>query len=165
MQETTQIPTAESEATDGLTAAALRSEAWAGEPFLREGEDPAQVLAAGTSRRRALDDAIAEIEAGLRKPSPQWKVEYGLMLGLERVLAEQPPHLASGTELRRHQVDALAGMLTELISAHERHPNGVAMDEAAPEVEEEEDEPVEDSAEDVLETPEDDHEVEHAWTG
>ena len=53
MQETTQIPTAESEATDGLTAAALRAEAWAGEPFLREGEDPAQVLAPGTSRRRA----------------------------------------------------------------------------------------------------------------
>ena len=42
------------------------------------------------------------------------------MLGLERVLAEEKPHLASGTELRRHQVDALAGMLTELIAAHER---------------------------------------------
>src|SRR5205814_2812861 len=124
MQETTQIPTAVSEATDGLTAAALRAEAWAGEPFLREGEDLARVLAPGTSRRRALDDAIAEIEAGRGKPSPQWKVEYALMLGLERVLAEQPPHLASGTELRRHQVDALAGMLTELISAHEQHPNG-----------------------------------------
>ena len=107
MQETTQIPTAVSEATDGLTAAALRAEAWAGEPFLRAGEDPAQVLAPGTSRRRALDDAIAEIEAGLRKPSSPWKVEYGLMLGLERVLAEQPAHLASGTELRRHQVDEI----------------------------------------------------------
>src|SRR5438067_10783 len=162
MQETTQIPTAESEATDGLTAAALRAEAWAGEPFLREGEDPAQVLAPGTSRRRALDDAIAEIESGRRKPSPQWKVEYALMLGLERVLAEQPPHLASGTELRRHQVDALAGMLTELISAHERHPNGngVALDEAVDE--EEEDEPVEESVEDALDEPEADS---GAWTG
>ena len=39
------------------------------------------------------------------------------MLGLERVLAERPPRTASGTELRRHQVDALAGMLTELIAA------------------------------------------------
>src|SRR5437867_949547 len=126
MQEIKEQPTAPSEATNGLSADALRAEAWAGEPFLREGEDPAQVLAPGTSRRRALDDAIAEIESGRRKPSPQWKVEYALMLGLERVLAEQPPHLASGTELRRHQVDALAGMLTELISAHERHPNGNA---------------------------------------
>src|SRR5438067_1810011 len=162
MQETTQIPTAESEATDGLTAAALRAEAWAGEPFLREGEAPAQVLAPGTSRRRALDDAIAEIEAGRRKPSPQWKVEYALMLGLERVLAEQPPHLASGTELRRHQVDALAGMLTELISAHEQHPNGngVALEEAVDE--EEEEEPIEESAEDALEEPEAES---GAWTG
>src|SRR5437870_7313132 len=154
MQETTQIPTAESEATDGLTAAALRAEAWAGEPFLREGEDPAQALAAGTSRRRALDDAIAEIDAGARGPSPQWKVQYGLMLGLERVLAEQPPHLASGTELRRHQVDALAGMLTELISAHERHANGngAVLEEAVEE--EEDDEPAEDSSEASLDEPE-----------
>ncbi len=162
MQETTQIPTAESEATDGLTAAALRAEAWAGEPFLREGEDPARVLAPGTSRRRALDDALAEIEAGLRKPSPQWKVEYGLMLGLERVLAEQPPRLASGTELRRHQVDALAGMLTELISAHERHANGngAVIEEVVEE--EEEDEPAEDSTEDALEEPEPES---TEWTG
>jgi ribonuclease E len=163
MQETTQIPTAESEATDGLTAAALRAEAWAGEPFLREGEDPGRVLAPGTSRRRALDDAIAEIQAGHRKPSSQWKVEYGLMLGLERVLAEQPPHLASGTELRRHQVDALAGMLTELISSHEQHVNGngngAALEEAAEE--EEEDEPTEDSSEDALE----EQEPETGWTG
>jgi ribonuclease E len=162
MQETTQIPTTESEATDGLTAAALRAEAWAGEPFLREGEDPAQVLAPGTSRRRALDDAIAEIEAGHDKPSPQWKVEYGLMLGLERVLAEQPSHLASGTELRRHQVDALAGMLTELISSHEQHVNGngAVLEEAIED--EEDDEPAEESTEDALEEPE----VESgAWTG
>ncbi len=48
------------------------------------------------------------------------------MLGLERVLSEDSPHLASGTELRRHQIDALAGMLTELISHEEQpaEPNG-----------------------------------------
>jgi ribonuclease E len=156
MQETKDQPTTTSEATNGLTADALRAEAWAGEPFLREGEDPARVLAPGTSRRRALDDALAEIEAGQRTPSSGWKVEYGLMLGLERVLAEDRPHLASGTELRRHQVDALAGMLTELIAAHEREAepngngngNGTAVAEV---VEEDEDvEPTEDSTEDVL---------------
>src|SRR5439155_9293317 len=164
MQETTQIPTAESEATDGLTAAALRAEAWAGEPFLREGEDPAQVLAPGTSRRRALDDALAEIEAGLRTPSPQWKVRFALMLGLERVLAEQPPHLASGTELRRHQVDALAGMLTQLIASHEQHQNGNGngvspVEEAvAADEDEDDDEAGEDTGEDVEdESP--------GWTG
>ncbi len=153
MQETKDQPTTTSEATNGLTADALRAEAWAGEPFLREGEDPARVLAPGTSRRRALDDALAEIEAGQRTPSSGWKVEYGLMLGLERVLAEDRPHLASGTELRRHQVDALAGMLTELIAAHEREaePNGNGNGNGTAVVEEDEDvEPTEDSTEDVL---------------
>ncbi len=157
MQEIKEQPTAASEATDGLVASALRAEAWAGEPFLREGEDPAQALAPETSRRRALDDAIAEIDSGGRTPSPAWRVRYGLMLGLERVLAEPRPHLASGTELRRHQVDALAGMLTELIASHEKNAalngNGAAT-EAAPE--EEEPEPEEDSAEDVLDEEEED---------
>jgi ribonuclease E len=158
MQNITEQPTKASEATDGLAAAALRAEAWAGEPFLREGEEPAKVLAPGTSRRRALDDALAEIEAGQRTPSRGWRVEYGLMLGLERVLAEERPHLASGTELRRHQVDALAGMLTELIASHEKEagPNGNGV---VAEAIEEEDEPAEDSTEDVLdEEPEADEE-------
>jgi superfamily II DNA or RNA helicase len=107
-----------------LRADALRAEAWAGEPFLRTDEDPEAVLAPGTARRRALDDALAEIEAGNTTPSSEWKVRYALMLGLERVLSERPPRLASGTELRRHQVDALAGMLTELIAAVQKNGNG-----------------------------------------
>src|SRR5690349_6029102 len=160
MQEIKEQPTTASEATDGLEAAALRVEAWAGEPFLREGEDPAVSLAPGTSRRRALDDALAEIEAGRREPSPGWKVQYGLMLGLERVLAEPRPHLASGTELRRHQVDALAGMLTELIASHEKEANGNGAVVEAVE-DEPETEPEEDSTEDVLE----EEEEEEAFSG
>jgi len=88
--------------------------------MLHNGEDPSEVLAPGTARRNAIDEALAEIEAGRETPSSQWKVRFALMLGLERVLSEKPPHLASGTELRRHQVDALAGMLTELIAANQR---------------------------------------------
>ena len=107
-----------------MRADALRAEAWAGEPFLRTDEDPEGVLAPGTARRRALDDARAEIEAGNKTPSSEWKVRYALMLGLERVLSERPPKLASGTELRRHQIDALAGMLTELIAAVQKSENG-----------------------------------------
>jgi ribonuclease E len=166
MQEIKEQPTSASEATDGLVAAALRAEAWAGEPFLREGEDPAQALAPGTSRRRALDDALAEIEAGEQTPTSAWRVQYGLMLGLERVLAEPRPHLASGTELRRHQVDALAGMLTELIASHERdaplngNGNGAPVE---PVQEEDEPEPEEDSAEDALE--EEDEDDEAGFTG
>src|SRR5213076_2972325 len=66
---------------------------------------------------------------------------------LERVLSERPPRLASGTELRRHQIDALAGMLTELIAATQVEPelngngNGAAVvEEGEAEPEEEEDE-------------------------
>jgi len=103
-----------------MRADALRAESWAGEPFVRPDEDPDVVLAPGTARRRALDDALAEMLAGAAAPSFEWKVRYALLLGLERVLSERPPHLQSGTELRRHQVDALAGMLTELIAATQK---------------------------------------------
>src|SRR5919201_1708953 len=149
MQEATEQPTLAPEAPDGLSAAALRTEAWAGEPFLHPDEDPAAVLAPETARRRALDDALAEIEGGNREPSYEWKIRYALMLGLERVLSARPPKLASGTELRRHQIDALAGMLTELIAATQVEPelngNGVTTGpeleaEAATEAEEYEDE-------------------------
>jgi ribonuclease E len=120
MQEAIDHPTVQSEETDALTAAALRAEAWSGESFLHPGEDAAEVLEEGRARRRALDAALAEMEAGRRSPSSAWKVEYALMLGLERVLTDKPPRLASGTELRRHQIDALAGMLAELIARHEQ---------------------------------------------
>ena len=73
MQETTKHPTIAPEETDGLAAAALQAEAWAGEPFLRADEDPVAALAPETSRRRALDEALAEIAAGRRSPSPGWK--------------------------------------------------------------------------------------------
>src|SRR5690348_1363266 len=126
MQEAIPQPTSSLEAADPVVASALRAEAWAGEPFLREGEDPAVALGEGTARRRALDDAVTEMDAGLKAPSSKWKVRYGLLLGLERVLAEPEPRTAAGTALRRHQVDALAGMLTELIAASQRYdePNG-----------------------------------------
>jgi len=126
MQEAIPQPTGQPEAADPVVASALRAEAWAGEPFLREGEDPAVALGEGTARRRALDDAVTEMDAGLKAPSSKWKVRYGLLLGLERVLAEPEPRTAAGTALRRHQVDALAGMLTELIAASQRYdePNG-----------------------------------------
>ena len=141
MQETTEHPTLAPEATDGLAAAALRAESWAGEPFLHPDEDPAIALAPETARRRALDDALAEMEAGAREPSYDWKIRYALMLGLERVLSERPPRLASGTELRRHQIDALAGMLTELIAATQVEPelNGNGAADVEAEEEEEDD--------------------------
>ncbi len=122
MHEATTIPTLTSDThtPENLTAAAQRAESWVGEPFLQPDEDAVVALAPGTARRAALDDALAEMDAGLKTPSRRWKVRYGLMLGLERVLTESLPRTAAGTELRRHQVDALAGMLAELIAATQR---------------------------------------------
>ena len=98
------------------------------------------MLAPGTARRRAFDDAVVEMDAGRAAPSPRWKVRYGLMLGLERVLSDKPPRLASGTELRRHQIDALAGMLTELIAANQQQAELNGNGNGLVETEEEEDE-------------------------
>jgi ribonuclease E len=95
MPEATTIPTLTSDTSENLTAAARRAESWFGEPFLMPDEDPSQALASGTARRAALVDALAEMDAGLEAPSSRWKVRYGLMLGLERVLTEDPPHTAS----------------------------------------------------------------------
>ncbi len=135
------------ETPDGIRAAALRAEAWAGEPFLEPDDDPLEVVRPGSAMRKALEDALVEIDAGLTGPSPAWKTRYALMLGLERVLSEKPPRLASGTELRRHQIDALAGMLTELIAAIEKssadmngNGNGAVADEVIESEYEEEDE-------------------------
>lgn len=137
MQEAIDQPLTMSAETSALVSSAERASEWAGEPFLHPDEDAAQVLAPGTARRRALDDATAEIDAGRKEPSSDWKVRYSLMLGLERVLSEKPPHLRSGTELRRHQVDALAGMLTELIAAAQREPEAV-LEEAEDDFDDEE---------------------------
>ncbi len=150
-------------AGEGLAEAARRTQDWAGEAFLHDGEDAAEVLAPGTARRRALDEALAESAGGAATPSYQWKVRYGLMLGLERVLFEERPRLASGTALRRHQVDALAGMLTELIHANQKEDangngNGPALVEDVEEEDEDElgllaREPAEESEEDVYHGP------------
>ena len=156
LAETITHSPSESEGAAAIRADALRAESWAGEPFLRPDEDPDVVLAAGTARSHALDDALDELAAGRETPSPEWKVRYALLLGLERVLSEKPPHLASGTELRRHQVDALAGMLTELIAAAQKGENGNGNGHDEPDEDDEADdelelEPDADSEEDVAE--------------
>jgi superfamily II DNA or RNA helicase len=163
MSEAILNPTRESDAPDGLIADALRAQDWAGEPFLHSDEEPADVLAPGTARRAALDEALVEMEAGRRSPSPRWKVRFGLLLGLERVLSSKPPSTASGTELRKHQIDALAGMLTELIAANQRQAEDLnGNGHAEPELET--DEPDEDDDLD-LETADDADDDETAFEG
>jgi ribonuclease E len=93
-----------------------RAEEFAREGFVLPGEDPAQALGPGTARRAALEDALAELDAGREEPSVEWRRAYSLMLGLERLLSDEEPHLADGTTLNAHQVDALSGTLIALTS-------------------------------------------------
>jgi ribonuclease E len=102
-----------------------RAREFAREPFLLEGEKPKD-LAAGTPRRRALDAALAEIDEGREAPSMEWRRDFSLMLGLERLLSEDEPHLADGAELSAHQVDALSGTLAALIADVQERVNGHA---------------------------------------
>ncbi len=101
-----------------------RAETLTREPFLHEGEDAAAALAPGTPRRRALDEALREQAEGRREPSPGWRQEFSLLLGLERVLSDDEPKLVDGTTLSAHQVDALSGTLTALLAEAQRTTNG-----------------------------------------
>src|SRR6188768_1397466 len=92
-----------------------RAAAFAREPFLLDGEGP-EALAPGTARRRALDASLKELDEGAEYPSIQWRRDFSLLLGLERLLADEPPKLLDGAELNPHQVDALSGTLTELMA-------------------------------------------------
>ncbi len=92
-----------------------RAAAFAREPLLLDGEGP-EALAPGTARRRALDAALKELDEGASEPSIQWRRDFSLLLGLERLLADEPPKLRDGAELNPHQVDALSGTLTELMA-------------------------------------------------
>jgi len=105
-------------------AAVKRAERFTRERFVHEGELPEDALAPGSARRRALDAALAELDAGAKAPSIEWRREYSLLLGLERLLSEEEPHLADGTVLSPHQVDALSGTLTALMAEVQRGGNG-----------------------------------------
>src|SRR4051794_22629411 len=117
-----------------------RAERYTRERFVHEGEDVADALAPGSARRRALDAALAEIDAGAKVPSTKWRRRYALLLGLERVLSEDEPKLADGTLLNPHQVDALSGTLVALLAQTQKGANGggasaapvLAVEEAAP---------------------------------
>jgi ribonuclease E len=119
------------------SAEIARAEKLVRERFLHEGEDTAVALAAGSPRRRALDQALAELKDGAKHPSTAWRREFSLLLGLERVLSEDEPKLADGTVLSAHQVDALSGTLTALLAEAQRtaaNGNGRASAAASPEL-------------------------------
>ena len=101
-----------------------RAAEFAREPILLTGEEPEE-LAPGTARYRAVRDALRELDAGAEHPSPEWRRDYSLFLGLERLLDEDTPTLADGAELSAHQVDALSGTLAALtLELESKNGNG-----------------------------------------
>ena len=96
--------------------AIARAELLTHERFVYEGETLEEALAPGSARRRALDAAVAEVDAGRKTPSIEWRRQFSLLLGLERLLSEEEPRLVDGTVLSAHQVDALSGTLTALLA-------------------------------------------------
>jgi superfamily II DNA or RNA helicase len=127
-----------------------RAAAFAREPFLLDGEGP-EALAPGTARRRAMDAALTEIDAGAEYPSIEWRRDFSLLLGLERFLADEPPKLRDGAELNPHQVDALSGTLAELMAQQQVITDDERRNLAAAEAEAEVDEEAEEAEADAAE--------------
>src|SRR6202048_4303838 len=113
-----------------------RAEKLVRDRFVHEGEDPAVALAPGSPRRRALEQALAEVDADpkAKGPSTAWRRDFSLLLGLERLLSDDEPKLADGTVLSAHQVDALSGTLTALLAEALRGENGNGRAAASPEL-------------------------------
>jgi ribonuclease E len=101
-------------------AAIARAELFTRERFVFEGESLEDALAPGSARRRALDLALTELDRDARQPSIEWRRNFSLLLGLERLLSEDEPQLVDGTVLSAHQVDALSGTLTALMAEAQR---------------------------------------------
>ena len=108
------------EATDVAATAAKapsasdieRASEFSREPFLLEGED-AKALIPPSARRQAFEDALTEIEGGAKGPSTDWRRQYSLLLGLERLLSEDPPHLSDGAELNPHSACLASALPTK----------------------------------------------------
>src|ERR687885_1865917 len=98
-----------------------RAEDFTRESFVNDGEQVDEALGPGSARRRALDAALAELATGAEHPSVQWRRDYSLLLGLERLLEADEPKLADGTDLTAHQVDALSGTLAALTAEVQRN--------------------------------------------
>ncbi|HEY5428213.1 MAG TPA: DEAD/DEAH box helicase family protein [Solirubrobacteraceae bacterium] len=149
--------------------AIARAELLTRERFVYEGESIEEALAPGSERRRALDAALIEVDAGNKTPSIEWRRHFSLLLGLERVLSEEEPRLVDGTVLSAHQVDALSGTLTALL-AESAPANGAGANGTVPEDIQARggpvpdfdpiDEPDEDDDDDLDEDDEDDEEPE-----
>ncbi|MGH2856057.1 MAG: DEAD/DEAH box helicase, partial [Solirubrobacteraceae bacterium] len=144
--------------------AIARAELLTHERFVYDGETLEEALAPDSARRRAFDAALAEVEAGNKTPSLEWRRRFSLLLGLERLLSEEEPRLVDGTVLSAHQVDALSGTLTALLAeaqpAAGSEEDVVARDTIEFDDPDEEDEDEDDVDEDDLEEEDDEDEDE-----
>src|SRR6201999_2391531 len=115
-----------------------------------------------TPRRRALDAALIELGTGAKVPTPHWRRQWSLLLGLERLLSQEEPHLVDGTVLSAHQVDALSGTLTALLADRLKNGDGPAAPVAEPVLDVEDEMPV--VADEDDDDDDDEEEEEPQWT-
>src|ERR1700760_3834381 len=89
--------------------AIARAELLTRERFVYDGESLEDALAPGSARRRALDAALAEVEAGNKTPSVGWRRQFSLLLGLERLLSQGGPPPVDGTGASAPPGEGLSG--------------------------------------------------------
>ena len=122
MHEATTIPTLTSDACrEPDCCGAPRAESWFGEPFLHAGRGSAAGARSGHrapcgARRRARRDRRRQYDA----VALAGRCATGSCSGSSACSRTTRRTPRPGTELRRHQIDALAGMLAELIAANQR---------------------------------------------
>jgi hypothetical protein len=124
-----------------------RVEEFIREPLVLEDQIAETVLAPGTVRRHAFEEALAELDSGRDEPTADWCRKHALALGLERILSDPEPKLVDGTTLNLHQVDVLQGTLAALVHEGETLDATTFEDVGAEEFEEDEEPELEEEAE------------------
>ena len=93
-----------------------RAEKFVRERFLHDGEDPAVALAPGTPRRRALDQALAELPSRPSTPRRPGGASSRCCSASNACSPRTSRSWPTGPCSRAHQVDALSGTLTALLA-------------------------------------------------
>ena len=101
-----------------------RVAAFTREPFSTEGDDAARCSRRALRAARRSTRRWPSLGGRARCRRCDWRRQWSLLLGLERLLSQDEPALADGTVLSAHQVDALSGTLTALLAEAQRTGNG-----------------------------------------
>jgi ribonuclease E len=99
---------------------------WAGEQILWEMERQSDLP--GSLTEMALSDTRREQQQGGDRPSSLWSAQWGLALGLRRLLVNPQVQLLDGTQLAEHQIEVLEAVLSAETERIIDQPSGPAAD-------------------------------------